>query len=297
MFERYRSIIPDYEGFLEALRTPAPKDVRINTLKIDPERFSSWMVCRGYSFSPNRWYPFMVTLNDVPSPGSTLEYFLGYYHPQGFASALPSLVLDPQPGERILDLCAAPGGKTSHIAQLMENRGFIVANDFETRRLRALQSNLERLGVLNVVTTHYQGQNFPMKMKFHRVLVDAPCSGEGRFRVGEGRWQGSNLSFIMKLSQIQKQLILKGFDLLLPGGTLVYATCTFAPEENEEVVAHLLKERDAELAEVSLPVPHTSGVIEWEGKKLEGELKKSWRLYPHQTHSWGFFLAKCLKRG
>ncbi|RMF83828.1 MAG: RsmB/NOP family class I SAM-dependent RNA methyltransferase [Nitrospinota bacterium] len=294
LMPEYSHIIPDFTTFLQSLERPLPVHLRVNTLKVARERFLELAQKKGYELKPIPWYPDAFLALNLESPGTTLEYFLGYYYPQGLSSMIPPLLLDPQPEETVLDLCAAPGGKTSQLAQLMQNRGLIVANDITMHRLRSLKANLERLGILNTLTTQYHGQNFPTRFRFDRVLVDAPCSGSGTYRGKQGE-QGIERPawLIRRLSKLQKQLIVRAFDLLKPGGCLVYSTCTYAPEENEEVIAHLLQTReDAVLEEIQLPFPHATGLTDWQGKAYPEALKRCVRVYPHQLDSWGFFYAK-----
>ena len=219
---------------------------------------------------------------------------MGYYHPQAFTSALASLILAPQPGELVCDLCAAPGSKTSHMAQLMHNQGVIVANEPAHARLSMLEYNLKHLGISNVVTTHYAGQNFPRRCKFARVLVDAPCSGEGNYRwdrQGRVRHAHRAAGTPDDLPRLQKQLLVRGFDLLAPGGSLIYATCTYNPAENEAIVQTLLEQRPATLQPITLPVPHSPGLQQWKEQTYDVRMQHCWRLYPHQTGSVGFFVA------
>jgi 16S rRNA C967 or C1407 C5-methylase (RsmB/RsmF family) len=175
----------------------------------------------------------------------------------------------------------------------MHNQGLLIANDISVDRLSGLRANLERLGVLNVVTTRYHGQNFPGRLQFDRILIDAPCSGTGTYRGNAGE-QGLKRAagLIRRLSALQKQLIVRAFDLLKPGGCLVYSTCTYTLEENEAVLAHLLQAREAMVEEIMLPFPHAPGITEWNDTKFPPTLTHCVRVYPHQLDSEGFFYAK-----
>src|SRR5262249_10523304 len=156
--------------------------LRVNTLRTTPDMVRALLVSQGYAVTPSAIAEEFLLVADLPHPGRLREALLGYYHPQALTSGLASLSLAPQPGELVCDLCAAPGSKTSHMAQLMRNRGVLVANEPVHERLCMLEHNLKHLGISNVVTTRYAGQNFPLRCKFARVLVDAPCSGEGNYR-------------------------------------------------------------------------------------------------------------------
>jgi len=217
------------------------------------------------------------------------------FYVQEAVQVLPVRLLDPQPGERVLDLCAAPGGKCTQIAALMRNKGLLVANEPNGRRQQALLANLNRLGVLNATVTGYRGEMFPLQVRFDRVLVDAPCSGEGTLRKKESPGTGASPGTIRRLSAIQRRLILHGYDLLRPGGTLVYSTCTFAPEENEAVVSTLLTERDAEIEPVTLPFPASPGLNAWQGLTFPEEVTGCVRIYPQHLDSGGGFIARFRK--
>jgi 16S rRNA C967 or C1407 C5-methylase (RsmB/RsmF family) len=249
---------------------------------------------QGYSVTPSPIADELLLVHNLTHPGRLREAWLGYYHPQALTSALVSLIAAPQPGELVCDLCAAPGSKTSHLAQLMHNQGVIVANEPAHARLAMLAYNLKHLGISNVVTTRYTGQNFPRRCKFTRVLVDAPCSGEGNYRCDmQGCMQHVRRASGPpdNLPRLQKQLLIRGFDILAPGGSLIYATCTYNPAENEAVVQELLEQRPATLQPITLPVPHSPGLLQWKEYTYDARMQHCWRLYPHQTGSVGFFVA------
>jgi NOL1/NOP2/sun family putative RNA methylase len=296
-FERYRKIIPDYEGFLEALRRPLPVTIRANTLKIGALELRGLLTERGYRLDPVPGLEEAFFLAGTDSPGSTLEYFLGYYHPQGLTSMIPARVLDPQPGENILDLCAAPGGKATHLAQLMGNRGLVVANEPKIHRRHIIRSHIDRLGTTSILATRYDGQNFPGRLQFQRMLLDPPCSAEGTYRGGPQAPLSAVHNVTSHLSRLQRALLRRAWDLLRPGGTLVYSTCTYAPEENEAVIGELLAAGQAELLPLKIPFPHSPGLVSWEGQEFHPDLAGAARFYPHHINSWGFFIAHLRKHG
>jgi len=301
VFAPYAAFIPDFAAFCAALRLPRTCCLRVNTLRTTPAVVQALLVAQGYTVTPAPLADDLLLVEQLTHPGRLREASLGYFHPQALTSALASLSLAPQPGELVCDLCAAPGSKTSHMAQLMRNQGVIVANDPASDRLGMLEYNLKHLGVSNVVTTGYAGQNFPLRCKFTRVLVDAPCSGEGNYRWDKphyhwdipGRQRGARQAAgtPVDLPRLQKQLLLRGFDLLAPGGHLLYATCTYNPAENEAVVQTLLEQRPATLQPITLPVQHSPGLQQWKEQTYDAGMPLCWRLYPHQTGSVGFFLA------
>ena len=295
-FKRYRDIIPDYEGFLSALEQPLPVSIRANTLKIASSPFQDFMRKQEYDLEPVPEIGEAFILRGVQAPGATLEYFLGYYQVQGLTSMLPAKVLGPRPGEIILDLCAAPGGKTTHLAQLMGDRGLVVANDFKFERTHVLRSHIDRLGILSVLVCCYHGQSFPLRRKFDRVLLDPPCSAEGTYRAGLPPTRSENPKVARHLVRVQKELLRHALAVLRPGGTLVYSTCTYAPEENEAVVNEGVSSGQAELLPVQSPLPHSQGLPSWQGEAYHADLVKALRFYPHQVNSWGFFIAHLRKR-
>ncbi|HFC98744.1 MAG TPA: RsmB/NOP family class I SAM-dependent RNA methyltransferase [Thermosulfurimonas dismutans] len=293
-FERYREIIPDYPAFLEALSQPLPLYFRLNTLKVrDPSPVVEGLSRQGFRVEPVPRVPWFFRVEPREfSLGNTEEYYLGLIYPMTLSSSLPVYALEPRPGELILDLCAAPGSKTTQIAQHTEDQAVIVANDRRLDRITALVANLRRLGIACVITTVYRGEQYPLEVSFDKVLVDAPCSGEGRYRKG---YEGELLfqkEGRTNLSGIQKGLIVRAYDLLKPGGILVYSTCTINPEENEAVVDYLLRKRQAELLDWEAPLPSHPGLTEWAGRPFHPHLVKAKRFYAHEIEAVGFFVAK-----
>jgi NOL1/NOP2/sun family putative RNA methylase len=295
-FERYRTIIPDVEAFQNALHQPLPTFVRVNTLKIAVEPFQNSMAGSGYVLERTPGMEVAFRLHGSATPGSTLEYFLGYYHVQGLTSMLPPRILNPQPEERVLDLCAAPGGKATYLAQLMQNRGIVVANDFRRSRLRILRSHIDRLGTTSLLISCYQGQEFPKRILFDKILLDPPCSAEGTYRSGLQRPLSENQNVVKRLSHLQRHLLRRALNLLRKDGTLVYSTCTYAPEENEAVIDEVLRNGQAEILPISIPFFHSQGLTSWEGERFHSDMTKAVRIYPHQINSWGFFIAHLRKQ-
>ena len=294
-FNRYKDIIPDFEGFLESLRQPPPVYIRVNTLKIDSGDFISLMKERGYDLFPVEGIEEAFRLNHAQTPGSGLEYSLGYYHVQGLTSLFPAKILDPLRDETILDLCAAPGGKTTQLAQLIQNHGLIVANDLRIERLTILRSHIDRLGTTSILVTRYHGQAFPGRIPFQRILVDPPCSAEGTYRAGGQPPLSGDPHAFSRLTGLQRRLLHRAIDILRPGGTLVYSTCTYAPEENEAVVDEVVAMGKAEILPIRLPFAHSHGLTSWGAKVFHPDLIKTARFYPHQVNSWGFFIAHLRK--
>ncbi|HWQ18937.1 MAG TPA: RsmB/NOP family class I SAM-dependent RNA methyltransferase [Methanotrichaceae archaeon] len=292
--ERYREIIPDFEDFLAILSQPLPASVRINTLKISKDRFIERLDRTGIGYHVLKWYPLGLRL-DMDRPGKLIDHTLGYIHIQEEVSMVPPLVLDPKPGESVLDLCAAPGSKTTQIAQQMENRGLVVANEPSLGRLTPLRSNCERLGAINVAITRYDGCRFP-DSQFDRVLADVPCSSEGTARKDLKVLNRSSQKRSLDLQRLQVSLLKRAVALTKPGGMIIYSTCTYAPEENESVVESVLDLGQVHLERLSLPgLIDCPGLDEWCGHKYSDKLKLCSRYYPHENDTGGFFVAKLIK--
>ena len=290
--DRYKDIIPDFDGFMEAARRKLPTTIRVNTLKTTTEEVKSRLREKGIEFREFGWYEHGLRI-EAPIKALAYDYLVGNIHGQEEVSMVPPVVLEPKPGELVLDLCAAPGNKTTQLSQIMQNKGFIVANDKSGGKIPALRWNCERLGVVNVGITTLDGRRFPLKVKFDRILVDAPCSCEGNVRKSWSVFEGVPLGSIRSLSRLQKGLMLRAARLLKEGGTLVYSTCTFAPEENEEVVDFILSRfENLRLEPVNVALKHERGVEEWQGKKFSSEVRKCARFYPHLSDTGGFFVAK-----
>lgn len=306
--ERMKSLLPDkkdFESFVEILERPTQNSIRCNTLKISSQNLKARLEKKGWRISqPFKDYPeIMIVKNDL-SPGElgrSLEHLLGYYYVQEISSMLSVLALKPQPHETILDLAAAPGSKTTQIASEMKNTGLLVANDVSLGRIRILATNLERCGVTNTIITRKQGYDLCRKLKergflFDKILVDAPCSGEGTLRSSMATYTMWNIQSVKNLSKIQKSLLVSAVELIKPGGEIVYSTCTHAPEENEEVIDFILsKFSNIKVESITLPIKCRAGISEWSDKSYSKETEKACRIYPQDNDTEGFFVAKLKK--
>ena len=298
--EKYGKLLGDeLEEFLSISSKPLKKSIRINTLKVSTGYLVERLKSKGWKLKRIPWYKdgFWVE-NEVFELGNTLEHQLGYFYVQEAASMIPPVVLSPEPGEVVLDLCASPGSKTTQMAQMMRNKGVIVANDVKDRTT-PLVANLQRCGVTNAIVTNMDGRTYGTKCKleFDKVLIDAPCSSTGAIRKNPEVVRMWNPKMVSGLSRLQKSLIVSGFDCLKEGGVLVYSTCTLEPEENEEVVNYLLRERsNAKIEKVKVEgLKHRKGLVEWEGKEFDTSISKCLRIYPHDNDTEGFFVCKVRK--
>ncbi len=306
--ERMIDLIGDEDAkeFFEISYFSTPDGIRCNTLKIQPEELKKRLEKKGWKLrQPFKDNPEVFVLKEHLIPGElgkSIEHLMGYFYVQELSSMLPMIALQPKAGEFYLDLCASPGSKTTQAAAMMENKGSIIANDTSLGRLRILNSNLERCGVMNQIVTKKDGVQLCKKfgekthVKFDKILVDAPCSGEGTLRKSPKTFLMWNLKVIENLSKLQKKLASESLKLLKVGGEMVYSTCTLGPEEDEEVLDFLIKNFDIEIEEISLPLKTRPGITEWKGRKYSDEVKKAHRLYPQDNNTDGFFLAKIRKK-
>ena len=300
---RLRELMPDPSDFdkFEKIVHTGPRDfIRCNTIKISPqelkERLSKkWQVSQPF---PNHSEIFLVESNLGPGElGNAIEHILGYYYIQEISSMLPPLALNPQPGELILDLAASPGSKTTQIAAMMENQGTLLANDFKLDRISILAANLERCGVTNCIVTRNDAISLCSRLsqkgiKFDKILLDVPCSGEGTLRSSPKTFLMWNPKVIKNLSRQQKKFLAFALKCLKKGGTLVYSTCTHAPEENEEIVDFALKNFPVKIENLSLPIKCRPGITSWKNDSYSKEVSKTCRIYPQDNDSEGFFVSK-----
>ena len=227
----------------------------------------------------------------------------GLLYIQNAASWLPVLALNPQPGEKILDVCAAPGGKAAHIAAMTKNRGELWVNDNSRVRLHKMRANFERLGVETAGQTLYDATQLARRYAqeqpalFDKILLDAPCSGEGLMRLNRDKdFATWSVAHIKRLQQLQKKLIVQAWQLLKPGGLLVYSTCTMAPEENEAVVDYLLRKKsNAQVKPIDINLANqVKPVLSWQGKMFDQSIAQSLRLTPSQ-HIEAFYVCSLNK--
>ena len=304
--EKLFNLFPPREAFafFEANETPRPVVLRTNTLKTHRRELAQVLIGRGVALEPaSKWSKVGLTVTESQVPlGATPEYLAGHYLIQAQSSFLPVMALAPQEHERVLDMAAAPGGKTTHMAALMRNTGSIFANDSNKNRAKGLIGNIHRLGAKNTVVCNYDARAFPTVIGgFDRVLLDAPCSGTGVISKDPSVKTNKTEKDFMQLPHLQKQLLLAAIDSCdhasKTGGFIVYSTCSVTIEENEQVVQYALRKRpNVVLVETGLPVG-TEAFVNYMGKRFDDRMRLARRYYPHTYNVDGFFVAKFQKTG
>ncbi len=303
--QRLSRIVPPerYEGCVRAFTEPTVVGARVNTLLAERERVFGGLREVGFALHPVSWYPDAFWI-----PAEQREAFLAsewvqhaLVYVQNLSSMIPPLVLAPQPGEEVLDLCAAPGGKTLQMAAMMRGEGSLVAVESVRGRFFKMRENLQRHGANFVHTVQAEGEWVWKRWqgRFDAVLLDAPCSSEGRFRTDDpASFRYWSLQKIADMVRKQKALMYSAIQCLKPGGRLVYCTCTFAPEENEGIIAHALKKfgEAIEIAPLPLEVEGMAPALgEWEGRTYPSFVRHARRVLP-SPRSEGFFVCLIRKR-
>jgi 16S rRNA (cytosine1407-C5)-methyltransferase len=279
-------------------REPA-RYIRVNRLKTTPSSLTD-ILRKDYGINPEPvpGLEYALKLSGrIDLTGKTIEHIIGEYYMQGLSSMIPPLVLSPSENDVVLDLCAAPGSKTTEIAELMNNKGTLIANEIAMERTMALLYNIERMNIVNTGVLHFKGEMLGKiySSYFDKILVDAPCSGLGILQKKEevNDWWSEERA--KGLGEIQLRLLVTAIKMLKPGGEIVYSTCTLAPEENEAVIHNILSKYPVELIDFSLPLPSHPGFTSYEGSQYNSEISKTKRILPWEADTDGFFIAKIRK--
>lgn len=288
--------------FFEANEIARPITIRTNTLKTRRRDLAQHLVNRGVNLQPiGSWTKVGLQIFDSQVPiGATPEYLAGHYILQAASSFLPVMALDPQENERILDMAAAPGGKTTYISALMKNTGCVFANDANKARTKSLIANIHRLGCKNTIVCNYDAREFPKVIGgFDRILLDAPCSGTGVIAKDESVKVNRTEKDFIQIPHLQKQLLLSAIDSVdansPTGGVIVYSTCSIAVDENEAVVDYALRKRpNVKLVETGLQIGK-EGFTSYRGKHFNPKISLTRRYYPHTYNVDGFYVAKFKK--
>lgn len=286
--ERMRGILgEEYPAFEKSYEEVRKYGLRVNTKKISPKEFER---IAPFHLTPIPGIPGGYYYLEEDAPARHPFYHAGLYYLQEPSAMTPASILEIAPGDRVLDLCAAPGGKATALGAKLKGTGLLVANDISASRAKALLKNIEVFGIPNSFVTNAA----PVKLAerfpgfFDKILVDAPCSGEGMFRKDADTIKAWYPEKPEECAKIQKEIVIRAADMLRPGGTMLYSTCTFAPVENEEMIRYLLEQRpEMELLAVPFREGFSAGL---------GDMEKCVRLWPHKMGGEGHFLALLRKR-
>lgn len=286
----------EYTAFLESYEEERYQALRVNALKGSRETF---LEKAPFSLRQVPWETNGFYYESSDTPGKHPYHEAGVYYIQEPSAMAPAAYLEAQPGEKILDLCAAPGGKSTQIAAAMQGKGFLVSNEIHPVRAKILSENIERMGIVNAVVTNETPQMLAdiFEAYFDRIMVDAPCSGEGMFRKNADACDEWSRENIQMCADRQQEILDCAAAMLRPGGRIVYSTCTFAPEENEGSISCFL-ERHPEFAicKAARFPGMSAGVSEWTERAAEG-IEDTIRLFPHKLQGEGHYLAVLEKRG
>ncbi|WP_062511459.1 RsmB/NOP family class I SAM-dependent RNA methyltransferase [Sulfolobus acidocaldarius] len=301
MVERYIHMfdsLEDAESFMRSCTVPLEESIRCNDLVTTCSTMEYRLEEKNFELEKVQWLPHgyrVIKKPNKPSLGATVEYLNGYYYIQGLASMVPAYVLNPHEEDTVLDMAAAPGGKTTQLAQLMKNKGLIIATEKSRRRARSLISNINRMHARNIILIRSDASTLSKtRIKFSKILLDAPCSGEGIIFKDTERRKKTSLSDLKNFSLTQMGLLTIGYDLLDKNGILVYSTCSIAPEEDELVVNYGIEELGFRAIKIS-GYPADKGISEFTGVKFSHDVNNCIRFYPHEHGTEGFFVCALQK--
>lgn len=281
----------EYDDFVQSYHEKRAQGLRVNTLKISTDEFQR---LSPFTLSKVPWAKEGYYYGDSDRPGKHPYHEAGLYYIQEPSAMAVGELVDPQPGEKVLDLCAAPGGKTTHMASKMDQQGFLLTNEIHPARAKILSQNVERMGITNAVVTNETparlAERFPAY--FDRIMVDAPCSGEGMFRKDPeacAEWSPKNVNLC---AARQEEILEHAAAMLRPGGRLVYSTCTFSPEENEGTISRFLKQnKNFEIESVQAYKGFDHGRGDWVPEGPAPKIENTIRLWPHRLQGEGHYIA------
>ena len=276
----------EYDDYIDTFTRPRTYGLRVNTHKISVQDF---LALSPFTLTPIPWTDNGFYYDGAVNPAKHPYYYAGLYYLQEPSAMFPAATLPVRPGDRVLDLCAAPGGKSTELAARLQGKGLLVSNDISASRCKPLLRNLERFGFTNTFVCSQSPQDLAERFPayFDKILIDAPCSGEGMFRKDPSLINNWNADSNDTYSSLQKEIVHSALHMLKPGGDLLYSTCTFSPKENEEVIAYLL-EQDPTLSLTTLEQPGFENGI---------GLPECVRIYPHKVKGEGHFTALIHKEG
>ena len=302
MISRFQQFIGDGEEmvrFLEKMEDRPPVQyLRANTLKIETEKLWERLRCKGFELERTILPEVCMVRKKTLPVGATTEYLLGYYYIQDLSSCIAVHELNADYNHTTLDMAAAPGGKTTFIAQKMNNQGCLIALEPDRNRIPSLVFNMARCGIMNTCVYMMSGnQIYDLNLKFDRVLLDAPCSGEGVIGKDPSRKTGRNPRDIESCVVRQINLIECALRVLKPNGVLIYSTCSFAPEENEFVVNWLINRFEDKIDLEPVRYGGSSGLTTFGKYAFHSSIKNTKRFYPHVDNTLGFYIAKLRLKG
>ncbi|MEM5814923.1 MAG: RsmB/NOP family class I SAM-dependent RNA methyltransferase [Candidatus Aenigmatarchaeota archaeon] len=295
--KKFKEILgEEFKKLEECLKIRPRKTIRTNTLKITKDKLKKRLEEKGWKLEEVPWYENAFFVETEERIAKSEEFFLGYFYIQDAASLIPPLVLNPNENEVVLDLCASPGSKTTLMVELMKNKGLIIANDVSPKRIEALTFNLQKIGATNTIVVMMDGRRIDkIKMKFDKVLVDAPCSASGTFISSFSVLEFWSDHIVKKLSKLQKQLLKAAAGVLRNGGELVYSTCSIDPEENEENLEFAVKNIGLEPIKIEIEnMKYRKGLKKYKNRKYEYS-EYGIRFYPFDNQTEGFFICKLKK--
>ena len=295
--EKMKAILGDeFDDFLKGYDRTRHYGLRVNRTKISAEQFERISM---YDLKPVPWIDNAFEYEDSVSPAKHPYYFAGMYYLQEPSAMTPANLLPIEPGDRVLDLCAAPGGKATELGAKLNHTGLLVANDISNSRAKALLKNIELFGIPNVLVTSEPSEKLAEKFPafFDKILIDAPCSGEGMFRKNPGMMKDWETYGPKHYSELQRSIVPNALRMLKPGGMLLYSTCTFSPEENEGSVKFMMDlDPDLEIVDIA---SRYEGFAPGRPELIEDgfeDLKKCVRIWPHKMNGEGHFIALLRKK-
>lgn len=296
--ERMQEMLKEeYPLFIQSFDEKKFQSLRVNPLKGSREDF---LIKNPFTLSPVEWEKNGFYYDETDQPGKHPYHEAGVYYIQEASAMAPVCYLEAQPGEQVLDLCAAPGGKSTQIAAAMAGKGILVCNEIHPARAKILSENIERLGVINALVTNETPQRLEEHFTeyFDRILVDAPCSGEGMFRKNGDACEEWSLENVQMCGERQDEILDCAATMLRAGGKMVYSTCTFAPTEDEGSIARFLERHpDFEIEEAEKYRGMDGGHPEWVVDTGEKAVARTIRLWPHRLKGEGHYLAVLKKAG
>lgn len=289
------------KDYLDFIKEEPTQYIRINSLKTNLDKLSS-VLLKDYGIKAEPLKEISGALKILDGRnllGKTIEHIIGEYYIQGLSSMIPALILNPTPEDIVLDLCAAPGSKTTELGEMMKNRGTLIANEVQLDRVKMLVYNLDRINLVNTGVIHTKGEWLSKQYADHfdKILVDAPCSGLGIIQKKREVSNWWSLERAERLGDLQLRLLIAAIKMAKTGGEIVYSTCTLTPEENELILNKVLEKYPVEVLEIVLPVKSHPAFTNYKGINLNPEISKGRRILPWEADTDGFFIIKLKKTG